>query len=246
MSRKIIQVFWSWYNSGISRTEVRCMIECDTLTDLPGVDAITGYRLTIGTQAHVIDTNAVYMMQSGGSWKVQSAGTDVYTKAQIDTMMAAKQDLLTFDTYPLSDSDNPVKSGGLYTYFQGVLQNGSKNQCPYNNLSAAAAGTILNDQPINLPAGSYILTYDYTATTGASSFRFSYNGTSVFALTVNNTATPYPRAFTLDSDVNQIRLYTSVANDITNIMIRNANIPDDTFMPYVPTNRELYDMIQAL
>lgn len=116
MSRKIIQVFWSWYNSGIDRTEVRCMIECDSLTDLPGVNAITGYRLTIGTTAHVIDTNSVYMMQSGGAWKVQSAGTDVYTKAQIDTMMAAKQDTLTFDDTPTTGSNNPVKSKGIKSY----------------------------------------------------------------------------------------------------------------------------------
>ena len=169
-----------------------------------------------------------------------------YTNEQILALLAGKQDALTFDDYPTASRDNPVKSGGLYTYFQGVLLNGSKNQCPYNNLSAAAAGTVLNDQPINLPAGNYIMTYDFTATTGASSFRFSHDGTSVLSLTVNNQSTSLPRSFTLDSDVNQIRLYTSVANDITNIMIRNANIPDDTFMPYVPTNRELYEMLLAM
>lgn len=92
MSRKIVQVFWSWYNSGIDRTEVRCMIECDTLTDLPSPDALIGYRLTIGTTAHVIDTNAVYMMQSGGAWKVQSAGTDVYTKAETDALIQDSKD----------------------------------------------------------------------------------------------------------------------------------------------------------
>ena len=247
MSCKIVQIFWSWYNSGIDRTEVRCMIECDSLTDLPGVDAITGYRLTIGTKAHVIDTNAVYMMQSGGAWKVQSAGTDVYTKSEIDTMMSAKQDTLSFDSYPLSASDNPVKSGGLYTYFQGVLQNGSKNQCPYNNLSAAAAGTLVNDQPINLQAGDYIITYSHTANTGATSFRLLYNGTTIETFIINNTDTGYKsRSFSLESEVNQVRVYTSVANDLTNIMIRNALLPDASYMPYVPTNRELYDMIQAL
>lgn len=92
MSRKIVQVFWSWYNSGIDRTEIRALIECDTLTDLPSQDAITGYRLTIGTTAHVIDTNAVYMMQSGGAWKVQSAGTDVYTKSETDALIQDSKD----------------------------------------------------------------------------------------------------------------------------------------------------------
>lgn len=92
MSRKIIETFWSWYNAGIDRTEIRALIECDTLTDLPSQDALSGYRLTIGTTAHVIDTNAVYMMQSGGAWKVQSAGTDVYTKAETDALVQGSKD----------------------------------------------------------------------------------------------------------------------------------------------------------
>lgn len=40
--------------------------------------------------------------------------TNYYTKAQMDTLLAAKQDTLTFDSAPTSLSTNPVTSGGVY------------------------------------------------------------------------------------------------------------------------------------
>ena len=37
------------------------------------------------------------------------------TKAQLDALLAAKQDTLTFDNLPTQNSNNPVKSGGVFT-----------------------------------------------------------------------------------------------------------------------------------
>ena len=37
------------------------------------------------------------------------------TKAQLDALFAAKQDTLTFDNLPTQNSNNPVKSGGVFT-----------------------------------------------------------------------------------------------------------------------------------
>lgn len=156
MSRKITETYWSWYNPSLQLTEIRALIECDTLMDLPGINSITGYRLTIGTAAHVIDTNSLYMMQSGGAWKVQSAGTDVYTRSQIDTMMAAKQDLLTFDNTPTANSDNPVKSKGIKSYVDAAV---SDKITLTNILGAGQRIAATPDTPIDLddltPVGRY-------------------------------------------------------------------------------------------
>lgn len=43
-----------------------------------------------------------------------------YTDAQIDTLLAAKQDVLTFDTAPTEDSTNPVTSGGVFDAISAV------------------------------------------------------------------------------------------------------------------------------
>lgn len=37
------------------------------------------------------------------------------TKSQLDALLAAKQDTLTFDNLPTQNSNNPVKSGGVFT-----------------------------------------------------------------------------------------------------------------------------------
>lgn len=44
---------------------------------------------------------------------------DVYTKSEIDDKLGDIQGALTFDNTPIADSDNPVKSSGIYTALQG-------------------------------------------------------------------------------------------------------------------------------
>ena len=46
--------------------------------------------------------------------------SDYYTKTQVDTALAAKQNTLTFDNTPTQNSTNPVTSGGIYTALQNV------------------------------------------------------------------------------------------------------------------------------
>ena len=153
------------------------------------------------------------------------------------------------DTVPTASSTKLVQSGGVKTYVDtecGALAAlGAKNLCPYSATSAIAErATPIDNQPINLPAGTYIMSYTQTATTGASSIRFSYNGISVTNFTVNNDSTlTKSKEFTLASPANQIKLYSSVVNDYTEIMIRRKEVSDATYQPYAPTNRELYEMI---
>ena len=45
--------------------------------------------------------------------------SDVYTKTQTDTLLAGKQNTLTFDSTPTASSTNPVTSGGVKTYVDG-------------------------------------------------------------------------------------------------------------------------------
>lgn len=91
MSVKLVTIYWSNYDSGISKTLVRGLLQVDTLADLPGPDDITGYRLTIGTEADIIDTAARYKMDSNGTWYIQEQGTDFYTKAETDALIQAAE-----------------------------------------------------------------------------------------------------------------------------------------------------------
>lgn len=64
-------------------------IECDTLADLPAVNAFTGRTLVKGSVAHVIDGNTEHELNSTGQWILQdkSPYSDVYTKSQIDSLL---------------------------------------------------------------------------------------------------------------------------------------------------------------
>lgn len=207
-------------------------LECDSMSDLPAANAYgANTQICVGSTAHVIEDNATLEINSSGNWIQQQAGSSTYTRAEIDAMQTAQA------------ANNAAQQAEI----NYSIDSGAKNYCPYDSFTAAAAGTVINDQPIALPAGEYIITYDYTETTGSSSIRFLDSGTSIINFTINNTeAGKASRKFTLTAAANQMRFYTGVATTVTNIMIRPAVITDPTFTPYAPTNRELYEMIQAL
>ena len=74
------------------------------------------------------------------------------TTADLTTLLAAKQDTLTFDNAPTENSNNPVKSGGVYSANQNIYevmgQNGAKNLLPIKYSKITNYGLIwekLND-----------------------------------------------------------------------------------------------------
>ena len=78
-----------------------------------------------------ISTTTIYLLETAtpGTYEqylylnetwVLLGSTDVdlsnyYNKSQVDTLLLTKQSVLTFDNAPTSGSNNPVKSGGIYT-----------------------------------------------------------------------------------------------------------------------------------
>lgn len=54
---------------------------------------------------------------------VSTALADYTTTADLTTLLAAKQDTLTFDNVPTESSNNPVKSGGIFNAIKAVSDN---------------------------------------------------------------------------------------------------------------------------
>lgn len=71
------------------QTQIVAKIECDEVTDLPAVNAFTGKTLVKGSEAHVINGNMIYELNSSGTWIIQDeAGRfDVYTKAETNNLV---------------------------------------------------------------------------------------------------------------------------------------------------------------
>lgn len=118
----------------------RMDLYADTAADLTGVTSYDSITLLGGSTALDIATGDQYIMQSGGTWILQpsqAAFSNVYTKAEIDTIISR------IDT-----------TDGLQTSAMIDLINASgKNMCPVNNNSATLRMII----DIDIPADDYIL-----------------------------------------------------------------------------------------
>lgn len=118
MSTRLEHVVPITANSG-SAVDIIAHVVCDAQSDLPAVNAYTGYVLAMGCTAKVIADGTDWMLNSGGTWVQQPAGvsldlTGYYTSAQVDSIVNGLQPLLTFDPAPVSMSTNPVTSGGVF------------------------------------------------------------------------------------------------------------------------------------
>ena len=94
-----------------------------------------------------------------------------------------------------------------------------------------------------LKPGTYILTSYPNASFSTADSYITSGGTTI-ARDVDGFQT-----FTVTQDIT-IYLYCRIRSGVTEAefrpMIRRAEIKDDTFVPYAPSNRELYEMILAL
>lgn len=75
MSAKIIEVYWSKINSLGTGNDVRALILCDSINDLPTVNQFAGYTLTQGCVAECIAESKKYRMQSNGAWSEYTEGS---------------------------------------------------------------------------------------------------------------------------------------------------------------------------
>ena len=124
-------------NLGNNKLEVQRPLENGTLT-LPCVRAMSGAQagqqvvaLVMGSMSNAIVVGDGNLNVPGGggdagiaNFQAQPDGSLVITLTNGNTFTATphdptKQDVLTFDDVPTQGSDNPVKSGGIYTALDG-------------------------------------------------------------------------------------------------------------------------------
>lgn len=78
------------YDDATGYAQIVAHIEADTAADAPAQTYFVGYYLMSGSTMHDISTNDKYCMNSSGTWilQEQSPFKDVYTKSEIDTIIA--------------------------------------------------------------------------------------------------------------------------------------------------------------
>lgn len=120
---------------------------------------------------------------------------------------------------------------------------GVKNICPYNSATSTGDGTVWNDLPIDIAAGTYSVSFSTDSTNSALVLLAADGATEVLrkrysTTTVNDT-------FTISTAAKYIRLYIGAPKTVSNFMIR-PDFADSSYQPYAMSNAELTAAIQAL
>lgn len=166
------------YDQGDSYSHIRAGtvdqpgIICDNVSDLPAqAGGIAGMYLEMESSAHVISTNEIYTIDSSGSWirQEQSPFKDVYTKSQIDALLAAMQyeiDSFYVYRYAVSDIINYGIVKNYFTTTQGTqtitdvtfTANGDGTWSTSGTATARRQYAAGFTMPANLPDATYKLT----------------------------------------------------------------------------------------
>lgn len=117
-----------------------------------------------------------------------------------------------------------------------------KNICPVNSATISTAGFII-DSSVNILSGEYIMSWNGTSTSGQTEVRFMNDNTVITSFTVNN-QTSISEFVSVPSLCTRITMFTSSANTISNIMIRDSRT-SDTFEPYKPSLQEQIDKLSV-
>lgn len=241
------------------------MLACDSISDLPSQDYFTGFRLSMGFQAICINDGSRHMLNSLGNWIQTAAGSTTYTRAEIDTMFTAVNAEL--------NSQKPQIDYLMNTGAKNILQNTAEPSRTLNGITwvrneddsmtstgtstgvsavrvAGVQGSSTYASAVPIPRGEYIVSpsgFELTRFRFALGFFENENA----ARTVTNIYNE-PQTLTVTSDTARYDLSCVVAvsgetlsGEIWLPMIRPAVITDDTYAPYAPTNRELYEMIRG-
>ena len=110
----------------------------------------------VGT--YLVYNKAIYRVTAAiATGDTLTPGTNITVASDIMAMIAAKQDILTFDNTPTESSNNPVKSGGVFTDEQNIYKvmgsNGAKNLIPNSMKDYSGNGitiTVNDDGTFNI------------------------------------------------------------------------------------------------
>ncbi len=231
-----------------NNTVILGTLYCDTVSDLPTPNAFTGFTLSMGFRGVVINDNSVHRLNSTGQWVQIVAGNSTYTRAEIDTIVnGINSDILS-----------------AQTQIDFAINTGAKNCLLLNQSSSTSLGI---DWTVDAITG--IVTATRTSGTSDSTKKISEytlkSGTYTFTAYPNasfSTADSFITSggTTVARDVDGFQTFTLEQDSLMNVycrirsgivtaefkpMIRQAFVTDDTFTPYAPTNRELYELIRG-
>lgn len=261
MSVIIREIYWQEYDTATQIRTVRADIICDAIADLPSGGVMTDYKLDIGSRAHVIADGSDWEIQSSGSWirqpnRMQLDLTGYATTQDLVNGLAGKVDTTTYTADQAAQNAEigvvaalGAKNALRITASSGVLNTATIDIADDGVIRISgqptANGTYVISAGIELviPENAYILSIGAEAGNTKMTISLRRAGTSQYVDLFRAESRIIP-AGTYDRA--HIYLYADTVYD-THVypMIRRAEITDSTYVPYAPTNRELYELIKS-
>lgn len=266
MSYRIMKQIQTQLNvPGDTTTHVIVYMECDTTSDLPATPtSITGLTLEIGSRAHIIEDNTKYCMQADGTWKLQenSMYQNVYTKSEVDDLIDGldnRIDAIETDYQDITYMIGKLIDGGAKNILNvwgqtsqtisdivwtinadGTVRaqgTASANSVLYIWRNAFPPPAITESIVVSgCPAGASDSTYDIAYTSTAS---------GTISITTPQTIS---QAIAATTTRLALRVYSGQTVDIVfkPMVCRYREYQYSTeFVPYSPTNAELYQIIRS-
>lgn len=191
-----------------------------------------------GKQDSISDLDAIRSGAAAGATAVQQTEFETDQQRQ-ETEIGVVANAGAKNVLPITNTTMEVY-GIMFTV------NADNSVTSSGTLSSGVSNAAFECSNFQLPAGTYTYSCEGAAQqTVRDSYVQKYNGSSWDAVArdyENNTFT-----LTQTEQIRvRLRVYASGTSGTFKPMIRRAEITDDTFVPYAPTNRELYEMILAM
>lgn len=165
------------YTTGDSTTHVRAFLVCDTVSDLPGINDISGYTLEMGSNALVIQNAAQYKMKSDGTWVLQQSAdlqTIITTLSQIQSDISdIDSDIIDINADILTLQQKLQK---IEPALKSIINDGPKNTA---DMTSTTFTTVSKDGVTVTLSGDVITTSGNSGTTTNSFYNVYYTPNTV-------------------------------------------------------------------
>lgn len=245
---------------------VLCDMFVDDLSDLPALDAYTGYKLSMGCTATVINDNSRHRVNSVGQWVQIAAGASTYTRSEIDAMISAiNAEIETITPAAVKAVDEGAKNIADFTSttkttyttatFHGVTITRNGDIFTISGTSDTNDNAFFNiyyEGSITskiIPPGNWVaLIEDYT---GSVVKDIAIQIATPTVPPAKPYSTPIKFSLSGSESGNWLRVNirpSTTYNGSFRLMICSQKdyAVSPKFVPYAPTNRQLYEMILQL
>ena len=226
-------------------------------SDLPSTGNQIGDAYTVkysGTSGTTPDGTEYVWGTISGTNQWINFSKDSYTKAEVDALLALKQNALTTAQLAAVNSGiDSEKVSQIETNKNNILfnaRNGVVNMTNISDITLSSDGYLANKVNFNAAAGTYRLKSIISGGTAKYTVVARMGNTEVYRDDTTIGAPNIDHIFTLSTAADSISIWVQLQSEtpvaISNTMVYPAALGDTPYQPYAMSNAELTAVIQAI